>query len=203
MDYVLFLKCILSGFFLAAPIGPVNLICIRNTLTYGYITGLTIGLGAALADTLYGYAVAAGLSFITDLISRYHLAFRWGGGIFIIYLGLRTLRSAPQDLSSERNSPNLYKLFASIFFLTLSNPITIFAFIAIFSTLGIAVLITDFFTTCLAAVGVFTGSVLWWLTLTGIVHLFHDKVTPATLSRINKLAGSIIILLGIVSFFEL
>ncbi|WP_371373558.1 LysE family translocator [Sporomusa aerivorans] len=203
MDYVLLVKCILSGFFLAAPIGPVNLICIRNTLTYGYITGLTVGLGAALADTLYGYAVAAGLSFITDFISRYHLAFRWGGGIFIIYLGLRTLCSAPQDLGPEQKPPNLYKLFAGIFFLTLTNPITIFAFIAVFSSLGIAVLITDFFTTCLAAIGVFTGSALWWLTLTGIVHLFYNKVTPVTLSRINKIAGIIIILLGITSLFEL
>ncbi len=203
MDYELFIKCILSGFFLAAPIGPVNLICIRSTLTYGYITGLIVGLGAALADTLYGYTAAAGLSFITEFISRYHLAFRWGGGLFIIYLGLRTLRATPKDLTLEKTPPNLYKLLAGIFLLTLSNPITVFTFIAVFSSLGIAMLITDFFTTFLAAFGVFVGSAVWWITLTGIVHLFSNKVTPSTLGRINKIAGSIIILLGIASLFEL
>ncbi|HWR45161.1 LysE family translocator [Sporomusa sp.] len=203
MDYVLLIKCILSGFFLAAPIGPVNLICIRSTLTYGYITGLTVGIGAALADTLYGYAAAAGLSFITDFISRYHTAFRWGGGVFIIYLGLRTLRATPQDLTLEKEPPNLFRLFAGIFLLTLTNPITVFVFIAVFSSLGIAVLVTDFFTTVLAAFGVFIGSTLWWITLTGIAHLFCNKVTPGTLGRINKIAGSIIILLGIASLFEL
>ncbi|HWR10060.1 LysE family translocator [Sporomusa sp.] len=203
MEYILLIKCIFSGFFLAAPIGPVNLICIRRTLNYGYITGLAVGMGAAMADTLYGYAAAAGLSFITDFILHYHFAFRWGGGLFIIYLGLRTLRTAPQCLTMERTSPNLYRMFAGIFLLTLTNPITVFAFLALFSSLGIAVLITDFFTTVLAAVGVFIGSTLWWITLTSIVYFFRNRVTSGTLVRINKIAGSIIILLGIVSLFEL
>ncbi len=203
MDLILLIKCILSGFFLAAPIGPVNLICIRRTLTDGYIAGLAVGMGAALADTLYGYAAAAGLSFITEFITHYHTPFRLGGGAFIIYLGLKTRRARPQDLCPVRNSPNLYRLFAGIFLLTLTNPITVFAFMALFSSLGIAVLVTDFLTTLLAACGVFIGSTLWWLTLTGVVHLFRSRVTPCTLIRINKIAGTIIILLGIVSLFEL
>ncbi|TCL36883.1 threonine/homoserine/homoserine lactone efflux protein [Anaerospora hongkongensis] len=204
MDYNLLLTCIFSGFFLAAPIGPVNLICIRRTLTDGYIAGLTVGLGAAVADTVYGYAAAAGLSFITDFILQYHTAFRWGGGLFIIYLGFRTLHAVVQENSADKTAATgLYKLFAGIFLLTLTNPITLFTFIALFSSLGVAVLVTNAVSAALAAFGVFCGSALWWVTLTCIVQLLRKKVTARALTRINKLAGTIIILLGIASIIKL
>ena len=204
MDYNLLLTCIFSGFFLAAPIGPVNLICIRRTLTDGYIAGLTVGLGAAIADTVYGYAAAAGLSFITDFILQYHTAFRWGGGLFIIYLGFRTLHAVvPENSADKTAAASLYKLFAGIFLLTLTNPITLFTFIALFSSLGVAVLVTNAVSAALAAFGVFCGSALWWVTLTCIVQLLRKKVTARALTRINKLAGTIIILLGIASIIKL
>lgn len=204
MDYNLLLTCIFSGFFLAAPIGPVNLICIRRTLTDGYIAGLTVGLGAAAADTVYGYAAAAGLSFITDFILQYHIAFRWGGGLFIIYLGFRTLHAVVQENSDDKTAAaGLYKLFAGIFLLTLTNPITLFTFIALFSSLGVAVLVTNAVSAAIAAFGVFCGSALWWVTLTSIVQLMRKKVTARSLKRINKLAGTIIILLGIASIIKL
>ncbi|WP_333593740.1 LysE family translocator [Anaerospora hongkongensis] len=204
MDYNLLLTCIFSGFFLAAPIGPVNLICIRRTLTDGYIAGLTVGLGAAVADTVYGYAAAAGLSFITDFILQYHTVFRWGGGLFIIYLGFRTLHAVVQENSADKTAAaGLYKLFAGIFLLTLTNPITLFTFIALFSSLGVAVLVTNAVSAALAAFGVFCGSALWWVTLTCIVQLLRKKVTARALTRINKLAGTIIILLGIASIIKL
>jgi threonine/homoserine/homoserine lactone efflux protein len=204
MDYNLLLTCIFSGFFLAAPIGPVNLICIRRTLTDGYIAGLTVGLGAAVADTVYGYAAAAGLSFITDFILQYHTAFRWGGGLFIIYLGFRTLHAVVPENSADKTAvASLYKLFAGIFLLTLTNPITLFTFIALFSSLGVAVLVTNAVSAALAAFGVFCGSALWWVTLTCIVQLLRKKVTARALTRINKLAGTIIILLGIASIIKL
>lgn len=204
MDYNLLLTCIFSGFFLAAPIGPVNLICIRRTLTDGYIAGLTVGLGAAAADTVYGYAAAAGLSFITDFIQQYHTAFRWGGGLFIIYLGFRTLHAVVRENSADKTTAaGLYKLFAGIFLLTLTNPITFFTFIALFSSLGVAVLVTNAVSAAIAALGVFCGSALWWVTLTCIVQLLRKKVTARALTRINKLAGTIIILLGIASIIKL
>lgn len=204
MDYKLLLTCILSGFFLAAPIGPVNLICIRRTLTDGYIAGFTVGLGAAAADTVYGYAAAAGLSVITDFILQYHTAFRWGGGLFIIFLGFKTLHAVPQEVAADNTAAaGLYKLFAGIFLLTLTNPITIFTFIALFSSLGVAMLVTNGFSAAIAAFGVFCGSALWWITLTSIVQLLRKKVTARSLTQINKLAGTVIILLGIASIIKL
>lgn len=202
MDYILFIKCIVSGFLLAAPIGPVNLICIRRTLSDGRVTGLIVGMGAAIADALYGYVAATGLSSLTTFILHYGTVFRWGGGVFVIYLGIRTFRAAPRSSTTapeENSSYSLYRLFTGIFFLTLTNPVTVFAFIAAFSSLGIAMLVTNFFTTVLATAGVFIGSGLWWITLTSIVCLFRTRMTPNVILRVNKVAGIIIILIGLAS----
>jgi threonine/homoserine/homoserine lactone efflux protein len=200
MNTILFTKCIISGFLLAAPIGPVNLICIRYTLSEGRFSGLIVGLGAALADVVYGSAAAAGLRVLTNFILQYDVAFRWVGGLFIIFLGFATFRAAPQNESDNKNPKrSLYSLFAGVFFLTLTNPVTIFTFIAIFSSFGIAVHVTDLFTTVLVSLGVFIGSTLWWITLTSIVCLFRNKVTPHIIVRMNKIAGIIIILLGVAS----
>ncbi|WP_378956954.1 LysE family translocator [Pelosinus sp. sgz500959] len=204
MNYILLIKCIISGFLLAAPIGPVNLICIRYTLSGGRVPGLIVGMGAALADALYGSAAAAGLSVLTAFIRHYNVAFRWGGGLFIIYLGFATFCATLQNTSDDKNTGrNLYNLFAGVFLLTLTNPVTIFTFIAIFSSFGIAMLVTDLFTTVLATLGVFIGSALWWITLTSIVCLFRNRVTPRVIVRINKIAGIIIILLGVASIVGL
>lgn len=203
MNEILLLKCVIIGFLLAAPVGPVNLICIRYTLSEGRITGLIAGLGAALADVIYGAAAAAGISFLTDFIRQYDLVFRWAGGLFILFLGFRTFRAAPQNNSAaKRSRRNRYSLFAGVFLLTLTNPVTIFTFIAIFSSFGIAAMVTDFFTTALAALGVFIGSLLWWLTLTSLVCFFRSKVTFQTLKRINQIAGVIIICIGIASIIK-
>ncbi|WP_371362041.1 hypothetical protein SRRS_32960 [Sporomusa rhizae] len=200
MYYILFLKCVISGFLLAAPIGPVNLICIKSTLSKGRISGLIVGLGAATADALYGYAAAAGLNFLISFINQYETAFRWGGGMFIAYLGWKTFQSVPPSPSIDKETTkNLYKVFAGIFLLTLTNPITIFSFIATFSSLGIAILVTSLPKAALAALGVFLGSLLWWIILTSAISFFRDKVTPKTISYINKLAGALIILIGIAS----
>jgi len=204
MNSVLLIKCIISGFLLAAPIGPVNLICIRYTLNEGRISGLVIGMGAALADVAYGSAAAAGLSALTAFIHQYDIAFRWGGGLFIIYLGFLTFRANPtSDDKNKRCNRNLYNQFVAAYLLTLTNPVTIFTFIAAFSSFGIAVLVTDLFTTCLAALGVFIGSALWWIALTSIVCHFRSRVTPPIIVLINKSAGIIIALLGMASIIGL
>ncbi len=200
MDTILLFKCIVSGFLLAAPIGPVNLICIRYTLSEGRMAGLMVGMGAALADSLYGAAAAAGLSMLTAFIAQYDAVFRWGGGVFILLLGIATFRAQPKSTADNNNSKHsLYKRCAGVFLLTLTNPVTIFTFIAVFSSFGIAILVTDLSTTLLASVGVFIGSALWWSALTSIVCLFHSRVTPHMIVRTNKIAGIIIILLGIAS----
>ena len=203
MDYLLIYKCVISGFILAVPIGPVNLICINRTLSEGRKSGLVVGLGAAVADAVYGYAAAAGLNVITEFALQYETAFRWGGGLFIAYLGWKTFTARPQQQALPRNNPkDFYALFSTIFFLTLTNPITVFTYIATFSSFDITRLISNFTKAALAALGVFLGSSCWWLVLTSIICLFRDKVTPRVLASVNKLAGIIIILIGAVSILR-
>lgn len=200
MSYILFIKCILTGLLLAAPIGPVNLICIKRTLSEGRLSGLAVGLGAATADAVYGYAAAAGLNFLVSLINEHEAAFRWVGGLFIAYLGWLTYRSVPQiQVVETKTSKTLFGLFAGIFLLTLTNPVTIFTYIATFSSFNIAVLVTSLAKAALAALGVFLGSLLWWIILTSVTSFFRDKVTPKTIGYINKIAGVLIILIGIAS----
>lgn len=200
MAYILFIKCIFAGLLLAAPIGPVNLICIKRTLSEGRISGLAVGLGAATADAVYGYAAAAGLNFLIVFINEHETAFRWVGGLFIAYLGWLIYRSEPPSLVVEKNTTKtLFGLFAGIFLLTLTNPVTIFTYIATFSAFTIGVLVTSLAKAALAAFGVFLGSLLWWLILTSVISFFRDKITVKTLGYINKIAGVLIILIGIAS----
>lgn len=200
MDFILFIKCILSGLLLAAPIGPVNLICIKRTLSEGRKSGVVVGLGAATADAFYGYAAAAGLNFLITFINEHEAAFRWIGGLFIAYLGWLTYRSAPQSqIADNKTSKTLFGLFAGIFLLTLTNPVTIFTYIATFSALGIAVLVTSLAKAAFAAFGVFLGSLLWWLILTSVVSVLRNKITTKSIGYINKIAGVLIILIGIAS----
>lgn len=200
MSYILFIKCILTGFLLAAPIGPVNLICMKRTLSEGCMSGLVIGLGAATADAVYGYAAAAGLNFLILFINEYEVAFRWAGGLFITYLGWLMYHSVPQSqVVEKKTSKTLFGLFAGIFLLTLTNPVTIFTYIATFSSFGIAVLVTSLARAALAAFGTFLGSLLWWIILTSVISFFRDKITPKALGYINKIAGVLIILIGITS----
>lgn len=204
MHSLLFLKCMLSGFLLAAPIGPVNLICLKRTLSEGRLSGLAAGLGAALADALFAYIAAAGLHVFTDFILRHASLLRWVGGLLIIYLGYRIFQSAAPCREEVRPSPhNLLRLVGKVFVLTLTNPFTIFAFLAVFSTLGIAGRITSLAATVLAALAVFAGSALWWLTLTGLVSCFRNRITDKVIIKINRLSGVLIVLLGIVSILEL
>lgn len=200
MSYILFIKCILTGLLLAAPIGPVNLICIKRTLSEGRISGLVVGLGAATADAVYGYAAAAGLNFLTSFINEHEAAFHWVSGLFIAYLGWLTYHSLPQSQVVEKEtSKTLLGLFTGIFLLTLTNPVTIFTYIATFSSFSIAVLVTSVAKAALASCGVFLGSLLWWIILTSVLSFFRDKITSKIIGCINKIAGVLIILIGIAS----
>lgn len=200
MAYILFIKCILAGLLLAAPIGPVNLICIKRTLNEGRKAGLVVGLGAAAADAVYGYAAAAGLNFFISYIYEHETVFRWIGGLLIAYLGWLTYRSEPQIRAAEKETgKTLFGLFVGVFLLTLTNPVTIFTYIATFSALGIALLVTSLAKAAFAAFGVFLGSMLWWIILTSVISYLQDKITVKSIGYINKIAGVLIILIGIVS----
>jgi len=206
----LWLRSLIIGLSIAAPVGPIGLLCIRRTLAYGRRAGLMTGLGAAFADGIYGAVAAFGLSAVSAFLIDQQNVLRLGGGLFLIYLGQGILRSKPAQRpagpsknESQTSHSDLGLLF-STFLLTLTNPMTILSFIAIFSGLGLAGGVTTHGLTAplLTVAGVFTGSALWWLMLTFALSRLKILSKPDHLIWINRLSGLVILIFGILAVLQ-
>ena len=196
----MFLQGILLGFSIAAPVGPIGILCIRRTLADGRLMGFLSGLGAASADMLYGGIAAFGLTAIMDLLVGVQFWLRAGGGLFLLYLGIRTFLARPASTAATARSTGLFSAYASTFLLTVTNPMTILAFLGMFS----ARLPADGPSSPLALVlGVFLGSALWWLTLSGVVGIVREKFTPAWMRWVNRTSGAVIVVFAILTLAEL
>ena len=198
MELTIFLKGILIGFAMAVPVGPIGILCIRKTLTDGRLRGLMIGLGAATADLLYACVAAFGLTIVSDAIVTERTWIRLVGGSFLLFLGVRTFRAHPADPKALVNSSGLLGSYLSTGFLTLTNPTTIFAFIAVFAALGLGDELSIVSASTLV-IGVFIGSGLWFLFLSSGVIFFRKKLDIIGLRWVNRIAGILIILSGIIA----
>lgn len=200
MMHILYLfKGLVIGFSLAAPVGPVGVLCIRRTLAHGSRRGLIVGLSAASADMVYGIVAAFGVTLISDFISNQQHWFRLIGGILLIILGYRTFHAHPEKEKISNGGNNHARAYLSIFFLTLTNPMTLFAFAAVFAGVGLDKIVGDHSYASLLVAGVFLGSFLWFSSLTLMTRIFKEKVTTRGLVLINKIAGTLLILFGIVA----
>ena len=162
------------GFAIAAPVGPIGLLCIQRTLNRGRLSGLVSGLGAAAADAIYGSIAAFGLVLIATFLVEQQVWFGLVGGIFLCYLAVRTFMAPPADVAASTQEGGLVSDFGSTLFLTLTNPVTVLSFVAIFAGLGLATQGEDNRAALLIVAGVFCGSALWWLLLSGGVSLFRQ-----------------------------
>jgi threonine/homoserine/homoserine lactone efflux protein len=184
------------GFAIAAPVGPVGLLCIRRTMERGIKSGVSSGLGAASADAIYGSIAAAGLTLIADFLTDQKFWLGLGGGLFLLYLGIQSLVSKPPQKENQANEipqTTLAKDFFSTLVLTLSNPMTIFSFIAIFSGFNAASDTIFYSSAFILVLGVFCGSAFWWLTLSIAVNFLRQRITDQVIFYINKAAGLAII----------
>lgn len=202
MDLIFFLKGIFIGFAMAVPIGPIGIMCIRKTLTEGRLRGLIIGLGAATADLLYGCVAAFGITFISNIIITEKIWIRLVGGGLLLFLGVRTFRAQPADPKFHIHSSSIIGSYLYTVFLTLTNPLTIFVFIAVFAALGI-VNEAIIFSGSALVLGVFIGSLLWFLFLSSAVILFRRKLDLVGLRWVNRIAGLLIIVSGVIAFVSL
>jgi threonine/homoserine/homoserine lactone efflux protein len=202
MELTIFLKGIMIGFAMAVPVGPIGIMCIRKTLTDGRLRGLMIGLGAATADLLYGCVAAFGLTVISNVIAIERIWIRLVGGAFLLFLGVRTFRAQPADPKLPINSSGMLRSYLSTFFLTLTNPTTIFAFIALFAALGLRNHLSIFSASTLV-MGVFIGSSLWFLFLSTGVIFFRKKLDIVGLRWVNRIAGVLIIISGVIAIVSL
>jgi threonine/homoserine/homoserine lactone efflux protein len=202
MELSIFFKGICIGFALAVPIGPIGILCIHKTISEGRLSGLIIGLGAATADLIYGIVAAFGLTFISNTLYNQRIWIRLAGGILFLLLGLKIFRKHTANSITNISSERVFRSYLSTVFLTLTNPLTIFAFIAVFAALGLGKRIGYFSISALVA-GVFIGSCIWFLSLNSGVALFRKKINFAGLQWVNRIAGILIIISGVIAIASL
>jgi threonine/homoserine/homoserine lactone efflux protein len=199
MDISYLGRGIIIGLAIAAPVGPIGILCIRRTLAEGRVTGLVSGLGAATADACYGAVAALGLTAVSSRLVSQQDLIRLVGGLFICWLGLRIALSRPAADGMAANGSSLAKAYGSTFALTLANPTTILSFIAVFAGLGLAETEGDRLPALLLVLGVFLGSALWWLVLSGGVSLLRGKLTPSRLRWVNRVSGGLLVGFGLLA----
>ena len=202
MEWGLFIKGFFIGFSIAAPVGPIGILCIQRTLSGGNIQGLAIGLGAATADALYGFIAAFGLTFISNFLVDQSIWFRIIGGLFLCYLGIRAFLRKFQERTVSVPNSTILSAYGTTFFLTLTNPMTILFFAGIFAGLGIVSESIHYASAGLMVIGVFSGSGAWWLLLSGATGIFRSKISEGILALMNKISGFIILVFGIVALIS-
>jgi threonine/homoserine/homoserine lactone efflux protein len=191
------LRGIIIGFSIAAPVGPIGVLCIKRTLTEGRAAGFITGLGAAAADAIYASVAGFGLTFVSGLLVDCRSWVRLVGGLFLCYLGVRTFFADPTRRVNARRGGGFVSAFGSTFLLTLTNPMTILAFTAIFAGLGAAQPGQDYASAATLVAGVFGGSVLWWFALSGIASLFRGRLHIPALRWVNRISGIVVTGFGV------
>ncbi len=204
MDSDLLLRGLAIGFSIAAPVGPIGVLCIRRTLTQGRLSGLLSGLGAATADAIFGCIAAFGLGIVSRFLVDQQDVLRLLGGLFLCYLGTKTLLAHPSNAEQTTLKNNgLVAAYLSTLFLTLTNPITILSFTAIFAGVGLASAAGSNFSGATLVLGVFVGSASWWLLLSSGAGVLRTRSSPAGMRWMNMISGLIITGFGVFALLSL
>jgi threonine/homoserine/homoserine lactone efflux protein len=201
MDTVpsLAIRGLVLGFTIAAAVGPISLLTIRRTIAHGQLYGLVSGLGVATADASYAGIAAFGLTAISGLLVSGHVALGLIGGAIIIALGIRTILARPGEAASTSERPGLAAAYGSIYALTMTNPMTILSFAAVFAGFGFAAGATSFVDAAALTLGVWAGSSLWWVVLTSVVGWLRGRVSKRGLVWVNRLSGTALVVFGLVA----
>jgi len=197
MDIGLFFKGLVVGFLISTPVGPIGVLCIQRTLNKGRLHGIVSGLGAATADAIYGFVAAFGLTFVSNFLVKEQMWLRFVGGIFLCYMGVRVFLFKSERQTAQADSTSYVRDYVSMFFLTLANPITFFAFAATFAGLGLVSLIEHHIAALLLVAGIFVGAGLWWLILSGLAATFLGKLLYSRPAWLNKISGIVIVVFGL------
>lgn len=203
---LLLLKGVVVGFLIATPVGPVGLLCIRRSIVDGRLAAFGAGLGAAVADTAYGAVAGFGLHFISDFLLAWRVPLTVGGGALLLVMAwsswrkpiahLRIPSGLPKDQDARRRHGWL-RDFGATLLLTLTNPATILAFMAVFATFGMVDLAEEKVSGGVLILGVFTGSSLWWLTLSALAdaasrRLIRTASGDKWLAHLNQGAAALL-----------
>ena len=190
------IRSLIIGFTIAATVGPITLLVVRRTIEHGRVYGLASGLGVAAADATYGGIAAFGLTAVTSLLVSGRVVLGIVGGLVIVLIGIRIMRSRPATIARDVERPGLAGAFASIYALTMTNPLTILIFAAVFAGLGFASG-ASYLDAALITISVGLGSVLWWVVLTGVVAWARERVSTRALLWVNRVSGAALVVFGV------
>jgi predicted FMN-binding regulatory protein PaiB/threonine/homoserine/homoserine lactone efflux protein len=197
MLLLFFLKGIVVGVIIAVPVGPVGVMCIRRTAVEGKLAGFVSGLGAATADAVFGIIAGFGLTVVSDWLIGYQHWLRVAGACLLLAVGGRSLLAKRPEAASAPDPESLSWYYASTFALTLTNPITILAFLAIFAAVGLSGAEATLGRAAILVLGVWVGSLVWWFSLSFGIGLWLRSFEPRHLVWINRGSGAILVLSGI------
>jgi threonine/homoserine/homoserine lactone efflux protein len=203
MSISLLLQGILMGLVVAVPVGPLGLLCISRALALGPTYGLFSGLGVATADALAAAIAALGITLISGFLSEYQIILRLIGGAFLCYLGYAIYMTEPVTQAPIKDINGLLSAYATTFFLTFSNPVTVLSFIAIYAGWHMPSMDGEYIAAATLTIGVFVGSALWWIALFIGLEAFHEKFNLRFLFWVHRVSGAIIAVLGVVVLFSL
>lgn len=198
-----FVKGVIIGLSIAVPVGPIGILCIRRTLTQGRIIGFLSGLGAATADAFYGAIAGFGLTFLSNLLVGQQTGLRLIGGGLLCIIGVKTFLSKPTERKDSVAGNSRWRAYLSTLILTLTNPMTILFFAAIFAGLVVGTGGDHYFSAGILVLGVFIGSASWWLVLSGFTGLLHGLFNFRRMQWLNRISGLIIIGFGLAAFLSL
>lgn len=194
---------ILIGLVVAVPVGPLGLLCINRSLMLGAGAGLASGLGVASADALAAGIAALGISLIADFLLAHQFALRLVGGIFLCILGYRIFRTEPAAKVPTISTNGLLSAYATTFFLTFSNPVTIISFVAIYAGWHVPSLHGHYLAAAFLTFGVFIGSALWWIVLFAGLTLFRLNISTGFLGWVHRVSGVVIVGFGVAVLLSL
>lgn len=198
MSLFLFGKGILLGLAIAAPLGPIGALCISRTLERGFWAGVAGGLGTALADGAYALMAAAGFTAFALLLDTISIPLQLLGGAFLLWLGWKSFQPKPPPTAARVGARDLLSTTGATFLLTITNPATILSFAAIFAGLGLASE-GDGWTAAALVAGVFAGSMIWWIFLSGTVALLHHRLPESFAMWVSRISGVVLIGFGLVA----
>ncbi len=195
----LFVKGLIIGIFVSAPMGPIAVFAIQRVLSRGIWIGFLSGIGAAFADMFYAILAGLGISFIVDFLLENQLQFRGFGGLILILMGFRIFYSNTfkQGRKKALSTGKLIRDFFSVFLLTLSNPITLIVFGTMYASILPPNCENQLQLTLITSSGILIGGLIWWFSLAALVNTFRSRITLRTLWWINKSAGVIIAIFGV------
>lgn len=205
MELELFWKGFIVGLMVSIPLGPIGVLCVQRTLNKGRRSGFISGMGASVADTLFSVVAGLGVVYIISFVRENQFWIQLGGGLIIIFLGIHIFYTNPvRQIKMQRlNRNRLSQDFLSVFFLTISNPMAIFFFLAIFAGIKVASGPIQINRLSLLTLGVLAGSASWWFLLSGFVNFWRHRFRLRIIWWLNKVAGVIIFLLGLFTILSI